>query len=340
MITRDWASVDYYATLGVSRDATADEIADAFRALAKQLHPDIARDELPGTERFKDITAAYEVLSDDDQRADYDRIFDRRATVSDPDGALGSTLVAPRRAGFVAWSPGRARAAIVAGLVCFVAGIAFSGFIVALNQREADERAARVPVLATVVQGAPATRAAFTATPGGPLTVVPIGADPSIGASAAPDVPAGGTKVDVAFDPSAPTSAVLADRAPADFAARALATVVDTAGAPQLVFAVSGVDAPAVVAEPRSRRGMPLRDGQQIAIRYSPADPADIRIDDTDSGRNFAFWFVAVKLLVAGPLLAAFGIIRLRQYGQPGQPGARARTRARARSTSRPVPAR
>ncbi|MGO8884560.1 MAG: molecular chaperone DnaJ [Streptosporangiaceae bacterium] len=62
---------DYYATLGVRRDADADEIKKAYRRLARELHPDVNPD--PQTqERFKDITQAYEVLSDPEKRQMYD----------------------------------------------------------------------------------------------------------------------------------------------------------------------------------------------------------------------------------------------------------------------------
>ncbi|HEY2690527.1 MAG TPA: molecular chaperone DnaJ [Streptosporangiaceae bacterium] len=62
---------DYYAALGVRRDADADEIKKAYRRLARELHPDVNPD--PQTqERFKEITQAYEVLSDPGKRQMYD----------------------------------------------------------------------------------------------------------------------------------------------------------------------------------------------------------------------------------------------------------------------------
>ncbi|KAF9608285.1 hypothetical protein IFM89_008570 [Coptis chinensis] len=66
------ADGDFYATLGVSKSASKSEIKSAYRKLARSYHPDVNKE--PGAEqKFKDISNAYEVLSDDEKRSLYDR---------------------------------------------------------------------------------------------------------------------------------------------------------------------------------------------------------------------------------------------------------------------------
>jgi DnaJ-class molecular chaperone len=64
---------DLYATIGVSRDASQEDIKRAYRKLAKELHPDLNPDKPDVAERFKKITAAYDILSDPEKRGRYDR---------------------------------------------------------------------------------------------------------------------------------------------------------------------------------------------------------------------------------------------------------------------------
>ena len=65
---------DYYATLGVSRDASEDEIKKAFRKLARQYHPDVAKNKKEAESRFKEINEAHEVLSDPEKRRKYNEL--------------------------------------------------------------------------------------------------------------------------------------------------------------------------------------------------------------------------------------------------------------------------
>uniref|UniRef100_E6Q5D4 Chaperone Hsp40, co-chaperone with DnaK n=1 Tax=mine drainage metagenome TaxID=410659 RepID=E6Q5D4_9ZZZZ len=66
-------SVDYYEVLGVARDAAPEAIKRAYRQLARQHHPDVASDKANAETRFKEINEAYEVLSNPEKRAHYDR---------------------------------------------------------------------------------------------------------------------------------------------------------------------------------------------------------------------------------------------------------------------------
>ena len=72
---------DYYAELGIGRDADEKEVRGAFRRLARQYHPDLNPGDEKAEERFKRVNEAYEVLSDDEKRKAYDKYGDnwRRA---------------------------------------------------------------------------------------------------------------------------------------------------------------------------------------------------------------------------------------------------------------------
>lgn len=100
---------DYYAVLGVSRDATPEEIKRAYRRLARELHPDVNPD--PATqEKFKDVTAAYEVLSDPQKRQMYDLGHDPRAAGGGSGAGFGGeTLFEDLMNSFFGGSGGSAR---------------------------------------------------------------------------------------------------------------------------------------------------------------------------------------------------------------------------------------
>ena len=72
MSTKDYLEKDYYKTLAVSKGATADEIKKSYRKLARKYHPDANEGDAKAEARFKEISEAYTVLSDDKRRKEYD----------------------------------------------------------------------------------------------------------------------------------------------------------------------------------------------------------------------------------------------------------------------------
>ena len=71
---REWFEKDYYATLGVSQTATQKEITKAYRQLARENHPDQNPGDSVAEDRFKEASAAYDVLGDTTKRAEYDEV--------------------------------------------------------------------------------------------------------------------------------------------------------------------------------------------------------------------------------------------------------------------------
>src|SRR5213595_2032793 len=72
MSGKDYVEKDYYKVLGVPKDATAAEIKKTYRKLAREFHPDANKGDAKAEDRFKDISEAYDVLSDEKRRKEYD----------------------------------------------------------------------------------------------------------------------------------------------------------------------------------------------------------------------------------------------------------------------------
>lgn len=85
------AMADPYSTLGVARSASEAEIKSAYRKLAKELHPDRNKDRPNAAERFSDVTKAYDLLSDKEKRAQFDRgEIDADGNPANPFAGMGS----------------------------------------------------------------------------------------------------------------------------------------------------------------------------------------------------------------------------------------------------------
>lgn len=79
---------DYYEILGVPRDASTEQVKKAYRRLARELHPDVAGADTVSEERFKDVSRAYEVLSNPEKR----RMYDLGSDPTAPGGGMGGGM--------------------------------------------------------------------------------------------------------------------------------------------------------------------------------------------------------------------------------------------------------
>jgi len=83
---REWFEKDYYSVLGVPQRATEKEVARAYRKLAKEFHPDANSGNKDAEERFKEISAANDVLGDSEKRKEYDEVREMVASGAGPGG--------------------------------------------------------------------------------------------------------------------------------------------------------------------------------------------------------------------------------------------------------------
>ena len=107
-VRREWFEKDYYAVLGVPKNAGHAEIRKAYRKLAQQHHPDARAGDPAAEERFKEISAAYDVLGDEEKRAAYDRVREMGASGFGPGfGGAGGAGGRARPAGRAACATSR-----------------------------------------------------------------------------------------------------------------------------------------------------------------------------------------------------------------------------------------
>ena len=86
---REWFEKDYYEVLGVPQGASEKDITKAYRKLAKQYHPDANAGDKDAEERFKEISAANDVLGDPEKRKEYDEVREMVAAGVGPGGYGG-----------------------------------------------------------------------------------------------------------------------------------------------------------------------------------------------------------------------------------------------------------
>jgi hypothetical protein len=155
---------DLYRELGVDRSATREEIAAAFRARARELHPDAHPAGPADVERFKRVTRAYGVLSDPVQRARYDA-----GNLSAPAAAPGtgrSPAPVPRppqpTPTASRFTRRTARWTVVISVVLVLLGVAAMVWVISLQRHDAALRARGVATSATVVDVGGERRLEFT----------------------------------------------------------------------------------------------------------------------------------------------------------------------------------
>src|SRR2546430_14770852 len=98
-VRREWFEKDYYQVLGVAKNASAAEIKKTYRKLAQQHHPDRNRGNKDAEDRFKEISAAYDVLGDEEKRKQYDQVREMASSGFGGFGGAGEGGGAPGSGG-------------------------------------------------------------------------------------------------------------------------------------------------------------------------------------------------------------------------------------------------
>jgi hypothetical protein len=196
---------DLYAELGVGRTATRDEITSAFRARARELHPDAHPGDVPAAERFKRVSMAYRVLSDPARRARYDS-GRRAATPTTPRppsvvSSPGASPVAVPSTGRLHLTRRGGRWAFGGGIALIVLGLAAGAWVVSLQRHDADLRARGVAAVATVVEVGGERRLEFTTRDGRTVRAVEQ-------VKSGEEQPAVGSRVHIHYDRNDPSSVV------------------------------------------------------------------------------------------------------------------------------------
>ncbi len=192
---------DYYDVLGVGRDATQDEIAARFRALARTLHPDARPTDAAAGERFKRVTAAYRVLGDAESRRRYDATGIALPRSAAPSSTPARAPAAAPR-GLARITRKGARWMVMGGIGCFLLGIVASVLVVALQRHDAALRADGVKATATVVEvGGGDRRLVFTTADGDTIRAK----EPLKSGTGRPPV---GSQVEILYDRDDPTTVI------------------------------------------------------------------------------------------------------------------------------------
>jgi molecular chaperone DnaJ len=148
-VRREWFDKDYYQVLGVPKNASAAEIKKAYRKLAQQFHPDTNPGNADAEARFKEISAAYDVVGDEEKRASYDRVREMGAQGFGPGSGPGGAAAGPGGHG---WPGGVRYEHVDAGDIGDLFGGLFGGAGAGGGRASRQQRPQRGADLETVIK--------------------------------------------------------------------------------------------------------------------------------------------------------------------------------------------